>query len=93
MLGLGVSAISDSWYSFAQNVKGINEYYHLLENDILPVFRGHILTEEDLKIRKHILNLMCHFKTSWETLALYFDELPEVLIKLKRTGSRRTPHF
>ena len=83
MLGLGVSAISDSWYSFAQNVKGINEYYHLLENDILPVFRGHILTEEDLKIRKHILNLMCHFKTSWETPALYFDELPEVLIKLK----------
>ena len=83
MLGLGVSAISDSWYSFAQNVKGINEYYHLLENDILPVFRGHILTEEDLKIRKHILNLKCHFKTSWETPALYFDELPEVLIKLK----------
>ena len=83
MLGLGVSAISDSWYSFAQNVKGINEYYHLLENDILPVFRGHILTEEDLKVRQHILNLMCHFKTSWETPALYFDELPEVLIKLK----------
>ena len=26
---------------------------------------------------------MCHFKTSWETPALYFDELPEVLIKLK----------
>ena len=87
MLGLGVSAISDSWYSFAQNVKSINEYYHLLENEILPVFRGHILTEEDLKIRQHILNLMCHFKTSWETPVLYFDELPEVLIKLKELES------
>lgn len=83
MLGLGVSAISDSWYSFAQNVKGLSEYYHLLENNILPVFRGHMLTDEDLKIRQHILNLMCHFKTSWNEPALYFEELPEVLIKLK----------
>ncbi|MEH6656790.1 oxygen-independent coproporphyrinogen III oxidase [Leeuwenhoekiella marinoflava] len=83
MLGLGVSAISDSWYSFAQNVKGLNEYYHLLENDILPIFRGHILNEEDLKIRQHILNLMCHFKTNWSEPEQYFNELPEVLIKLK----------
>ncbi len=83
MLGLGVSAISDSWYSFAQNVKGISEYYHLLENDILPIFRGHILTDEDLIIRKHILNLMCNFKTSWNNKSDYFEELPEVIDKLK----------
>ena len=50
---------------------------------MLPVFRGHILTEEDLKIRQHILNLMCHFKTNWKDAALYFTELPEVLVKLK----------
>ncbi|TVZ25525.1 oxygen-independent coproporphyrinogen-3 oxidase [Gillisia sp. Hel_I_86] len=83
MLGLGVSSISDSWYSFAQNVKGISEYYHLLENDILPIYRGHILTDEDLIIRKHILNLMCNFKTSWNNKSEYFEELPEVIDKLK----------
>ncbi len=82
MIGLGVSSISDSWYAFAQNVKGIEEYYHLLENNSIPVFRGHILTNEDLIIRQHILNLMCHFKTSWSIDNLYFEELPEVLIKL-----------
>jgi oxygen-independent coproporphyrinogen-3 oxidase len=83
MIGLGVSAISDSWYGFAQNVKSIEEYYHLLKEQILPVFRGHILSDEDLIIRRHILNLMCDFKTTWSSNHLYFKELPDVLIKLK----------
>ncbi len=83
MIGLGVSAISDSWYSFTQNVKNVDEYQQLVNDGILPVFRGHILTAEDLIIRKHILNLMCTFKTSWEDNKLYFSELPDVLIKLK----------
>ena len=83
MIGLGVSAISDSWYGFAQNVKSIEEYYHLVKEQILPVFRGHILSDEDLIIRRHILNLMCGFKTSWSSSNLYFEELPDVLIKLK----------
>lgn len=83
MIGLGVSSISDSWYGFAQNVKGIGEYYHLLKENILPVYRGHILNEEDLIIRKHILNLMCDFETSWDSNNLYFKDLPDILIKLK----------
>jgi oxygen-independent coproporphyrinogen-3 oxidase len=83
MIGLGVSSISDSWYGFAQNVKGIEEYYHLIQERILPVFKGHILSNEDLIIRRHILNLMCDFKTSWSLTDLYFEELPDVLIKLK----------
>ncbi|WP_417875885.1 oxygen-independent coproporphyrinogen III oxidase [Winogradskyella sediminis] len=83
MIGLGVSSISDSWYGFAQNVKSNEEYYKLLAQDIIPVFKGHILNTEDLIIRKHILNLMCNFETQWEDEALVFKELPEVLIKLK----------
>ncbi|RKE98141.1 oxygen-independent coproporphyrinogen III oxidase [Ichthyenterobacterium magnum] len=83
MVGLGVSSISDSWYGFSQNVKGIEEYYHLINEGIIPVYRGHILNKEDLIIRKHILNLMCQFKTSWTSTHNYFTELPETLIKLK----------
>ncbi|MFS4416195.1 oxygen-independent coproporphyrinogen III oxidase [Maribacter sp. 2307ULW6-5] len=66
MIGLGASSISDSWNAFAQNVKGIKEYQDLVANDIIPVFRGHLLNQEDEIIRKHILNLMCRFETSWE---------------------------
>ena len=83
MIGLGVSSISDSWYSFAQNTKTLEEYYRLLESDKLPIFRGHLLTTEDLIIRKHILNLMCQFETSWEDKSSYLDEIPEILIQLK----------
>ncbi|MGB5818941.1 MAG: oxygen-independent coproporphyrinogen III oxidase [Saonia sp.] len=82
MIGLGASAISDSWYGFAQNVKGIEEYENLLENNIIPVYRGHTLKREDRIVRKHILNLMCNFSTSWEDWSLQFDELPNVLLRL-----------
>ncbi len=82
MIGLGASSIGDSWYSFAQNVKGLEEYQQLVENNILPIYRGHILTEEDQIIRKHILNLMCKFETSWGYDDEYFDDLPLVLEKL-----------
>lgn len=64
MIGLGVSSISDSWYGFAQNVKSIEEYRHLVDNKIIPIYRGHILSDEDTIVRKHILNLMCSFQTT-----------------------------
>lgn len=82
MIGLGVSAISDSWYGFAQNEKSIERYYDLLKENILPVVKGHILTEEDLIIRRHILNLMCRFYTEWNLPAQNFKELPEIILEL-----------
>ncbi|MBY8961741.1 oxygen-independent coproporphyrinogen III oxidase [Flavobacterium sp. D11R37] len=82
MIGLGVSSISDSWYSFAQNEKNLEDYYRRLEENELPVFRGHLLTDEDLIIRRHILNLMCCFTTSWKAENTFFNELPEVLESL-----------
>ena len=36
MIGLGVSSISDTWYAFTQNVKGVEEYYELVNNGIQP---------------------------------------------------------
>lgn len=82
MIGLGVSAIGDTWYGFAQNEKKLEDYYDLIEHDRLPITRGHLLTDEDLVIRRHILNLMCRFETSWESSENYFPELPDVLAAL-----------
>lgn len=83
MLGLGVSAIGDSWYSFGQNVKNVEEYQDLVAQNIIPVYRGHILNSEDLIVRKHILNLMCNLETSWVDSSMQLIELPEVLEKLE----------
>ncbi|MEX1384127.1 oxygen-independent coproporphyrinogen III oxidase [Lutibacter sp.] len=66
MIGLGMSSISDSWYAFAQNEKTIEDYAEKVNKGIIPIFRGHLLTDTDLIIRKHILNLMCNLETEWK---------------------------
>ncbi len=78
MIGLGASAISDSWYSFAQNERKVEDYYKRLEENEFPTFKGHLLTQEDLVIRKHILNLMCNFETSWNDKQMQFEEIVQV---------------
>lgn len=66
LIGLGVSSISDAWYAFAQNVKTVEEYHALLAEDQLPLLKGHLLTEEDLTLRRHILDVMCQGETLLE---------------------------
>lgn len=83
MIGLGMSAISDSWGAFAQNVKSVKEYQQLVSEGEIPVFRGHILTKDDLKIRKHILNMMCKFETSWAEKATFIENIDFHLSLLK----------
>ena len=89
MIGLGISSISDSWTAFAQNVKTIKEYERLIDANELPVFKGHFLNKEDQIIRKHILNLMCHFETEWcdtESQLMHFDDILEKLSELENDG-------
>lgn len=83
MIGLGMSSISDSWYGFAQNAKTVEEYTCKVNEGKIPIFRGHLLTNEDLVIRKHILNLMCHFETSWKNKEMQFPELTNCLVRLE----------
>lgn len=59
LLGLGVSSISDTWTAFAQNVKSVEEYRALVRRGEFPLAKGHILTETDLELRRHILDMMC----------------------------------
>ena len=82
MIGLGMSAISDSWYAFAQNEKTVPEYETRANSGELPIFRGHLLSNEDRIIRQHILNIMCHFETTWEQPDSQFPELQDCLSRL-----------
>lgn len=63
LIGLGMSAISDAWFGFAQNEKKLKSYQEKIESGSLAVTRGHLLTAEDIEIRQHILDLMCRFET------------------------------
>ncbi|MEZ5043019.1 MAG: oxygen-independent coproporphyrinogen III oxidase [Saprospiraceae bacterium] len=74
-IGLGASAISDSWDAFVQNEKKVEDYQTRVAQGGLPFFKGHLLTEEDQIIRQHILNLMCRHETSWVDPSLQCDAL------------------
>ncbi|MGQ7855744.1 oxygen-independent coproporphyrinogen III oxidase [Pedobacter sp. WC2501] len=71
LIGLGVSSISDSWTAFAQNPKTVEAYLDKIAQKLLPVEKGHFLTDEDLAVRKHILNIMCRANTA------YSERIPE----------------
>lgn len=83
MIGLGVSSISDAWNAFAQNVKTVKEYEALIGQNHWPFLKGHLLNKEDLILRKHILNLMCNFKTDWSKQENYCEHISLALEKLK----------
>ena len=83
MVGLGVSSIGDAWGAFAQNEKELESYREAIERGELPVFRGHLLNEEDLVIRQHILDLMCHLETSWKEDSRKVPQIDEILSRLQ----------
>src|SRR5690606_38448458 len=82
MIGLGVSAISDSWSGFAQNEKSLALYYKAIREDKFPIKKGHLSEPEDLVIRRHIMNIMCHGETSWKRKEEKFSGLATTLYKL-----------
>ena len=65
-----------------EKVLAKEKYQKRVEEGIIPVVKGHILNEEDLKLRRHILNLMCQLETTF-TPENSFEELPEALKKLQ----------
>lgn len=64
LIGLGCSSISETGSAFAQNVKTVEGYTEKIERGELAVFQGHACTEEDIRIRRHILELICHLSST-----------------------------
>lgn len=81
-LALGASSISDTWTAFVQNEKHIEAYTEMVESGQLPIIKGHILTEEDLVLRKHVLDIMCRYRTSWNTASEQNMALADGLLRL-----------
>lgn len=82
IIGLGVSSISDSWTAFAQNEKVVEVYEEKINQGILPLVNGHILNDEDIVLRKNILELMCENKTTLDSKILSQEFLENAFEKL-----------
>jgi len=89
LIGLGVSAIGDSWAGFIQNEKVLEKYRSRVLAGELPILRGHTLTDEDKVLRRHILNLMTAFETEWQSSSLkdpFLNSVAERLEELVKDG-------
>jgi oxygen-independent coproporphyrinogen III oxidase len=62
LLGLGVSAISETPTCFHQNEKAFPVYERRVLQGEIPTFRGHLLSEEDRELREQILKFMTQFE-------------------------------
>ncbi len=87
-IALGASSIGDSWTAYAQNEKATKDYLlRIKKEDLPPIVKTHFLTEEDLEIRRRILDLMCNFQTTWPGQSNYRPtELKEAFAKLAKDG-------
>ncbi|MCC6333968.1 MAG: oxygen-independent coproporphyrinogen III oxidase [Myxococcales bacterium] len=87
IFALGVSSIGDTWTAYAQNEKTLPGWHARLEKNELPLAKGHVLTEEDLVLRRLILDVMTRFETLWARGRVpYLDEVPGKLAELQRDG-------
>ena len=68
MMSFGISSISKVGPSYYQNVKTLDEYYALLDQGVLPVFRGIELDADDILRRAIIQSLMCHFELNMDAV-------------------------
>ena len=81
-IGLGASAISDSWDMYVQNEKKVEDYQNALKENQLPILKGHVLSEEETAMRQHILNLFCRDYTNWNMDESESDGLPDTVFDL-----------
>jgi len=94
MLALGISAIGRIGPTYYQNLKTLEEYYAALDAGRLPVWRGLVLTKDDLVRRAVIQALACHFRLAIESIELsylvdfasYFSAEIEDLRRLQEDG-------
>lgn len=88
LIGLGASSISDVYYAYAQNEKGIHKYQNQLAKDEWTIQKAHVLSDQDLQNRAVILDLICRKKAEisselWENLS---SKQLELLVEMEQDG-------
>ena len=80
MLAFGNSGIGDLAGSFAQNEVKLGRYQDSLDEGLLPIQRGHELTEDDKLRRQVITHLICNLELPYDlTIAEFGKRVDEAL--------------
>jgi len=94
LIGMGITSIGSIHHCFSQNVKSLDEYASLINQNKLPIFRGIIINDDDLLRRDIIMQLICHFNLTFKTIEnkfninfkAYFSNELKGLSELKNDG-------
>ena len=73
LIAMGITSISKVGHSYSQNVKTLEEYYDLIDQSQLPVYRGIELDADDLLRREIITQLICHYQLDIPTIEQQFN--------------------
>ncbi|HXB12901.1 MAG TPA: coproporphyrinogen III oxidase, partial [Bacteroidia bacterium] len=87
LIGLGCSSISDTGNCYMQNKPVVEDYIAAINAHNWAYCKGHLLSVSELKIKKHITNLMCFFETKWDSDEnSFFEGLNEMLKETTKEG-------
>jgi len=87
LIGLGASAISDSKYGYAQNLKKVEDYLTATTVEGLALFKGHLMTDEDMLIRECILQVSCCGEITGNLLRKVMDGvMQEKFLEMEKEG-------
>ena len=73
LIGLGITSIGRVGDAYIQNVKDLDTYDRLIEQGLLPVFKGVELDADDKLRRAVITQLICHFELAFDKIEQAFD--------------------
>jgi oxygen-independent coproporphyrinogen III oxidase len=74
LIGLGTSSISDARYAYAQNEKKVESYEGKIASGQSAVFKGHLQTNEDINVRRAILDIACRGRLDLATAGFELDK-------------------
>ena len=88
LVAMGVTSIGMVGDSYAQNLKGLDDYYARIDAGELAVFRGVELTVDDKLRRAVITDLICHFALDFASVEqaygiVFTDYFGDELVALK----------
>lgn len=87
LIGLGASAISDAKYAYAQNLKKVEDYMTSVKDKGLAVLKGHLMSDEDMLIRRCILQISCQGELSAELLQQVTTRpILDALVEMEKEG-------
>ena len=73
LIGFGITSIGRVGDAYSQNVKELDEYDRLISQNILPVFKGVELDDDDKLRRAVITHTICHFELTFAAIEQEFS--------------------